>query len=111
MQLNFDKDEFTGDVVCVPDPRGGWGVAIATEHGTLTIFGDARALFRRAAMALDFAMGEPEGLVAVKGVLESLPAGTLGFVPSSLPPYKEDAIPFAIKGLSATLGKINRSKT
>lgn len=106
MQLNFDVSEFEGDIVCVPDPRGGWGVAITTAYGTLTIFGDARGMMRRAAMALDFAMGEPEGLKAVKGVLESLPAGSLGFMPSSLPPYKQDIIPEAIKGLSNTIAKI-----
>lgn len=110
MQLNFDVTEFTGDIVAIPDPRGGWGVALATEHGTLTIFGDARGILRRAAMALDFAMGEPEGLKAVKGVLESLSAGSLGFMPSSLPPYKQDIIPEALKGLAITIAK-TRSTT
>lgn len=103
MQLNFDSSEFTGDVVCVPDPRGGWGVAFATEHGTITLFGDVRPLLRKAAMAQDFAMGEPSGLQAVKGVLESLPAGSLGMVSSPVPPYKEDLIPRAIEGIKRTI--------
>lgn len=105
MQLNYDTSEFTGDAVCVPDPRGGWGVALATEHGTLTIFGDARGLLRRAAMALDFAIGEPQGFAAAKAVLESLPAGACGFAPSSVPPYKEDVIPLAIRGLATTIAR------
>ena len=120
MQLNFDRDDFDGDVLVVKDPRGGWGVAMVlkSDHGnrivkddgsevwgTITVFGDARGLLRKAAAALDMAMGEPDGLMAVKGVLEALPPGTLGYVSSPVPPYKEDLIPEAIKGLSNSIAK------
>lgn len=124
MQLSLDLDDFTGDVQCVHDPRGGWGIAFpikqstgngpgleATEvWGTLTIFGDVRPLLRKGAMALDFAMGEPEGLRAVKSVLEALPAGSLGMVSSPVPPYKEDLIPAAIRGIATTIAQAAKNK-
>lgn len=121
MQLNFDRDEFDGEVFCVADPRGGWGIALVLRQshgggpvapdmptetwGTITLFGDVRPLLRRAAAALDFAMGEPDGLKAVKAILESLPAGSLGMVSSPVPPYKEDLIPVAIKGVAMTIAR------
>lgn len=123
MQLNLDRDDFTGEVQCVHDPRGGWGIALILRQnttggpveegevwGTLTIFGDARPLLRKAAAALDLAMGEPEGLKAVKGILESLPAGSLGVVSSPVPPYKEDLIPVAIKGIALTIARAAQNK-
>ena len=122
MQLNFDKDDFNGDAMVVKDPRGGWGIALALHTngvghitpegtevwGTLTLFGDVRALLRKAAAALDLVAGEAEGLIAVKAVLEALPAGTLGYIPTPIPPYKVDLIPEALKGLSNTIAKSNR---
>lgn len=125
MQLNFDSAEFTGDVQCVRDPRGGWGVALLLRQssvgapvgaepevwGTITIFGDVRPLLRKAAAALDFAQGEAEGLAAGKQILESLPAGSLGMVSSPVPPYKEDLIPVAIKGIAHTIARAAAQKT
>lgn len=121
MQLNLDRDDLTGDVQVVIDPRGGYGVALLLCRaggegpnvdqgsnevwGTLTIFGDVRGLLRKAAVALDLAMGEPAGLSAAQALLEALPPGTLGYVPSAVPPYKEDALPFAIRGIKATIAK------
>lgn len=123
MQLTLDKDDFSGEVQCAHDPRGGWGIALILRQnngqgpvddgevwGTVTIFGDARPLLRKAAAALDFAMGEPGGLLAVKQVLESLPAGSLGMISSPVPPYKEDLIPAAIRGIAISIAKAANNK-
>lgn len=120
MQIAFDKDDLTGEVQLVKDDRGGWGVALPLRQadsdgmpadndqiwGTLTLYGDCRSLLRQAAVAYDLAAGEPAGLRAALAVLEALPPGSCGWVPSSVAPFKEDAIPFAIRGLKATIAKV-----
>lgn len=118
MQVAFDKDDLTGEVQLVKDDRGGWGVALPLRQageqppegeqvwGTLTLYGDVRSLLRQAAVAYDLAAGEPAGLKAALAVLEALPPGSCGWVPSSVAPFKEDAIPFAIRGLKATIAKV-----
>lgn len=115
MQIAFDKDDLTGEVQLVKDDRGGWGVALPLHQageqptevwGTLAIYGDCRSLLRQAAVAYDLAAGEPDGLRAALAVLEALPPGSCGWVPSSVAPFKEDAIPFAIRGLKATIAKV-----
>lgn len=118
MQIAFDKDDLTGEVQLVKDDRGGWGVALPLRQageqpadgeqvwGTLTLYGDVRSLLRQAAVAYDLAAGEPDGLRAALAVLEALPPGSCGWVPSSVAPFKEDAIPFAIRGLKATIAKV-----
>lgn len=119
MQLNLDRDDLTGDVQVVIDPRGGYGISFLLRDDTavrgappqsITIFGDVRGLLRKAAVALDLAMGEPAGLSAAQALLEALPPGTLGYVPSAVPPYKEDALPFAIRGIKATIAKTRGDK-
>lgn len=115
MHLNVYTGDLTGEsrIVVKTDKEGQvrHGVELALSDGNvITFWGDVRAPLRRAAAALDMYHGEAEGLVAVRHVLEALPAGALGMVSSPVPPYKEDLIPLALRGIAMTISRAAANK-
>ena len=77
------------------------------DSAAVTFWGkkDLRPMLQKALELLDKHRGEIAPLEALAETIAALPPGTLGIVSQSVPPYREDLIPFALHGLKAEIEK------
>ena len=121
MRLNVYTDELSDrvEVVTSDDLKTGvphFGIRFYTKPSidedavsAITLWGDVRGALRKGAAALDQYLGEPNGLLAIRALLEALPDGTLGTVSQPVPPYRQDLIPVALEGLRLTIARVAKA--